>query len=497
MDSSLSKLVDIVQKVSRLSHMTDQLSYIVNSVCESIDVDVCSLYGKSEEGDLTLLASQGLTVNHPITIPKGRGLVGLVVANQCPVNIDDASSHPDYYYVALSKEESFHSFCGVPLVRKGVVIGVLVAQRGKAEKLAPECEAFLVTLAAHLALIIPEVSEIKSDKKLRNIKQRGISGAPGIAIGKLWQSDCSSILDVREARCNDVELEIEHWHQILNQTKTSLKNEQLAFGGDIATDVSGIFDAYMMLLSDQGLLEKVESDIKSGHSLSWALRQAVEHYSSLFFSMDDPYLKARGEDILNLGNKLYQMLLNEGSGEDQFANDDSPIILMGAKVSISDIAKVPKEQLMGIVCFDGSALSHTAVLANALGVPAIMGTGVINSFENGATVIVDGDSGQIVLNATTVILNEYKKLISDGKKVSHQLQQLRDLPAVTLDNVEIDLFTNTGLLADITPGVENGAGGVGLYRTEIPFMIRTSFPSEDEQIEVYSEVCRAYKNKAV
>lgn len=496
MDNSLLKLVDIVQQVSHLTSSTEQVNFIVSAVCESIHVDVCSLYRTEKNGDLVLLASQGLTTNHPITIPKGRGLVGQVVTNQRPINIDNAAYDPNYYYVALSEEENFHSFCGVPLVHKGTVIGVLVVQRVKAENLDTQSEAFLVTLATHLAMMIPVAPATSNNVKPVNNHHQGISGAPGIAIGTLWNNHYPSLSEVRESRNSDPKLEIAHWHQLLDQTKVELKAEQLKFGKNISMDISGIFDAYTMLLSDRGLIEKVESDIGAGYSMLWALHQAINHYSTLFYSIEDPYLKARGEDIVNLGNKLYQMWLDDNN-DIQHSNNDQSIVLIGPQVSISDIAKIPRERLAAIVCFDGSALSHTAVLANALGIPAIMGIGDIGHIEAGEKVIVDGNSGQIILNATSTIIKEYRQSISSQKQIDKQLSKLRKLPAVTLDGIEIDLFANTGLLADIMPGINNGAGGIGLYRTEIPFMIRSSFPSEDEQVEVYAEVCKSYQGKAV
>ena len=498
MINSILTLVDIVQKVSHLRHSSEQVNCIVNAVCESIQVDVCSLYRVDAHGDLILLASQGLMVNQPISIPKGKGLVGLVVSNQRPINIDDAPAHPDYYYVALSKEEYFHSFCGVPLVHKGIVIGVLVAQREKAEKIDPQSEAFLVTLAAHLAMMIPDAPVLTEEKEYKNIRHQGIPGSPGITIGKLWKNHDQNLDDVRESQCDDPDVEIDQWRQLLTQTKTELKSEQLALGQNVSKDVSGIFDAYLMLLSDHSMLEKVEGDIKAGYSLTWALRETINYYSSLFHSMEDPYLKARGEDIVNLGNKLYRMWLNASQvNSTKNASVESPIILMGRHISISDIAQVPKEYLAGIVCFEGSALSHSAVLANALGIPAIMGVGNVGQVAFDDKVILDGNSGQLILNPSSMIVKEYTQSLSNEREITHQLAKLRDLPAVTLEGVDIDLFTNTGLLADIRPGLKNGATGVGLYRTEIPFMIRSSFPSEDEQVDVYREVCKAYKGKAV
>jgi len=173
------------------------------------------------------------------------------------------------------------------------------------------------------------------------------------------------------------------------------------------------------------------------------------------------------------------------------------VILVGDEVSISDIAAVPGEKLVGIICFSGSSMSHTAVLANALGVPAVMGVGALKNLRNRERFIVDGNSGQIVRYPNDMLCSEFQRLIDEEKQLLNKLSTLRDLPGVTPDGFLVRMFTNSGLLADLSPGLKHGAQGIGLYRTEIPFMVRDSFPSEQEQMEVYSHVFRAYEGKPV
>ena len=210
--------------------------------------------------------------------------------------------------------------------------------------------------------------------------------------------------------------------------------------------------------------------------------------------MDDPYLKARHEDIHHLGNKLF----NAWRGIKPVAiPPDTNIVLVGFQVSVSDIALIPSDKLVGLVCFDGSGLSHTAVLANALGIPAVMGTGRLRRLIDDAQIIVDGNNGQVLLNPGDAVLAEYQRLVNDRRALMKQLEKMRDLPAVSPDGIAVTLYTNTGLLADISPGLLSGAQGVGLYRTEIPFMVHDSFPSEEEQIGVYRQVLDAYKGKPV
>jgi phosphotransferase system enzyme I (PtsI)/phosphotransferase system enzyme I (PtsP) len=222
----------------------------------------------------------------------------------------------------------------------------------------------------------------------------------------------------------------------------------------------------------------------------------VHYFAEMFHAMDDPYLKARHEDILHLGNKLYNAWRGTHPGADS-PPSHMPVILVGAQVSVSDIANVAPGMLAGIVCFEGSSLSHTSVLANAMGVPAVMGVAALKGLHSGELIVVDGNEAQIILHPTEVVAAEFRKLIDQEQAFRKQLDELRDLPAQTTDGVTIKMYANTGLLADISPGLRAGAEGVGLYRTEIPFMVRDSFPSEEEQTHVYERVFAAYVGKPV
>lgn len=494
MKNVMLELTRIIQDVAQVEEPAAKVQLLVDSLHQVVQADVCSLYLRNEEKEMVLLASHGLSMHQPVKIPKGKGLVGLVATNRHPLNIEDAANHPDFYYVAQTHEEQFHSFCGVPLVRQGRVIGVLVVQSKDKAKLSEEYEAFLVTLAAHLVLILTGVTPDK--RELTNLRYPGVVGAAGIAYGKIRWCAGSRLQDVIEVKNHDVEGQLAQWHLLIERTRKDIYADKNALGNEVSKEVSGIFDAYQMLLADPMLSERVESELRNGYALTSALKLSIQYFAELFAKMEDPYLRARGEDMHHLGNKLYQVWLGSNSTAPQ-PSEGEKIILIGAQIFASDIANLPNGSLAGLVSFEGSALSHTAVLANALGVPAVMGVGEIRGLKTDEHLIVDGHIGQVIRFPTDTVLNEYNRLIKDAKALDSQLSNLRHLPAVTLDNTRVQLFTNTGLLADIMPGIKNGAEGVGLYRTEIPFMIRQSFPSEDEQVEVYKTVCQSYAGMPV
>ncbi len=492
------ELTRIVQDVSLIETTRGQVKYIVDSISQVIHVDVCSLYRLNEEGEMVLLDSHGLDSSQPLVIPPGKGLVGLIARSRHPLNIDNAAEHPDYYFVAQSGEENFKSFCGVPLVSFGKVIGVLVIQRYAARKLDDEHEAFLVTLASQLALLVGSINVLTVTSEINSIHVNGVAGSPGIGIGQARLCTNIRLNSVAEHLCEDKDIEIRQWHELLNLTRADITHEQKLLGDDVSQNISAIFDVYLTLLNDQSLMKKVEQEIRAGFCMMSALRISIHYFSERFMQIEDPYLKARHEDMLHLGDKLFDVWQRKES-QHQVAVEplDNPVVLIGTNISVSDICSVPVELLAGIVCFDGSSLSHTAILANALGIPAVMGTGVLKGIVSEDRIIIDGNSGKVIVRPVESIVDEYHKLLSDALHFGHQLEQLCDLPAMTKDNVRIRLLTNTGLQADLMPGLKNGAEGIGLYRTEIPFMVRESFPTEDEQIEDYRKVFEAYRGSPV
>ena len=495
MKNVIQELAYIVQAVSLAASPDKQVALMVELISDTMAVDVCSLYLVNDQGEMILLASHGLATQavRKVKLPVGKGLVGLVASSRHPINIADAEQHPTYYYVAETEEERFHGFCAVPLVSGGKVIGVLVVQTTEKRQFSKDEEGFLVTLGAQLALMLDSYQESVDDIE-RTVRVRGVKGAPGVAIGYSYLCDHGELYEVANSSCDNIDEALTEWRELIARVSQQIDEEQLALGDEMSEGVGGIFNAYKMLLTDATFVGEVEASIRENNWLPGALKQTVQYFSELFLSMDDPYLQARHEDIHQLGNKLF----NAWRGVKTLAHDSlEDIVLVGRQISISDIAATPADRLKAIVCFGGSGLSHTAVLANALGIPAVMGTGSISGLAEHKRLIVDGDQGQVYVAPNEMLLREYGKLVEEGHKLSRQLQSLRDEPALTLDNERVKLYTNTGLLTDISPGLNNGAQGVGLYRTEIPFLIRDSFPSEDEQFQVYRQVLEAYQGKPV
>jgi phosphoenolpyruvate-protein phosphotransferase len=496
--SVILELTRIVQAAAEADTPSAQVSVIVESIQQYMGLDVCSLYLADTNGDMALLATRGLdpAAVGRVRIPAGKGLVGLVAQSRHPINIANPDQHPAFYRVSETKEQHFNSFFGVPLVRAGVVIGVLVAQSREARTLSDDEAGVLVTLGSQLALVVSTES-VWQDVNMGGMRTLpGIKGAPGVGIGQVKLCDDVDLFSVADAPTDDIEATLAEWFTLVETVLADVQREQAGLGDLLSQDVAIVFDAYRLLLSDPSLVNGVAQLIREGHQLPGALKRVIQHHADVFLAMDDPYLRARHEDIRHLGNKLY----SAWRGLRTVVEESQPAertVLVGEHVSVSDIAKVPTEFLAGIVCFQGSNLSHTAVLANALGVPAVMGVGEIRGILNRDLVVVDGNTAQIIVRPNPSVVQEYNRFLKAQQQLKSDLQTLRDLPALTLDGVRIQLYANSGLLADISPGLQAGAEGLGLYRTEIPFMVSDTFPSEDEQLDVYRQILQAYGDKPV
>lgn len=494
MKNPLLELSKILQAASRAESNAEQADVIVTAIAKTMSVHICSLYLADEAGDMQLVANFGLPREAVanVKIPRGKGLVGLTAKNLHAVNIAEANSHPESYHVSGIDDSDVESFCGVPLVRSGQVTGVLVVQSTVRRQFSANDEAFLVTLAAQLASINIELPTSSTRKKFK--RHVAIKGAPGVAIGKAFTVGLDESGHYSEVDLGSVEANLQRWQELLIETKASIREDQQKFNDSINEDTSAIFDAYLMLIADPGFTRAVEAEIRKDSGLVSAIKHAVEHFSAMFKAMDDPYLRARHEDIRHIGQKLI-LTLKKTAAPSQ--NRDEPVVLVGLHVSVSDIAAVVDGSLVGVISGDGSSLSHAAVLANALGIPAVMGVTDIQHINDGEVLIVDGNRGEYITRPTKSMQQEYQRIIEQQSEEASQLAHLRDEPAITTDGCRISLLANTGLLADISPGLRNGAEGVGLYRTEIPFMLHETFPSEDEQVAIYQQLMAAYGDRPV
>jgi len=500
-------LRNIVQDVNDASGLEQALNIIVQRIRQVLQVDAVSVYFRDNKTDqLVLMATDGLNPDAigKIRLNRGQGLIGLVLAQAEPVNVEDAHSHPNYHFVNETGEVSFHGFLGVPIIQHRQALGVLVVRQRVHRRFSADDETFLVTLAAQLAGAISHAEKMGELTRLLentggdSFSLKGLSGSPGIAIGEAMvvfpPANLDAVPDNAIAE-HEVEEQVKAFSDAVNRVEHEFKALSQRMAGSISKEELALFDVFALMLKSDQLIETVIARIRAGQWAQGALRETIAEHVKQFNAMDDAYLRERAIDIKDLGRRILMHLQAEQTRVQEISG---PVVLVGEEVTVSQFAEVPLQSLVGIISTKGSASSHVAILSHALGIPAVMGVDdlPVNRIK-GQQIIVDGHVGQILVKPSQAVRDEFDRLIREEQVLQSELRELIDKPAETLDGVHIPLYVNTGLLADISPSLQSGAEGVGLYRTEIPFLIRDGFPGEDEQAKTYRQVLQSFSPRPV
>jgi len=503
--SQLATLQRIVQRVSKATDLKSALAIIVDQVKVALDADACSVFMRvSDQPGLVLKASDGLrqSLVNNFSIDLDRGLTGLVARRAEPIHLSDATKDPRYRVIEDSGDDRFKAFLGVPIVDHRRLYGVLIIQSEQVREYSEDDVAFAVTLSAQLAAAInaAELSgEIASDsgEQHDDVKIDGIPGAPGVAIGIATVLYAEANLeDVPDRKVEDPDKEKARLASAIDQVKDDMRVLKRRMGRSLDDETAVIFDAYILMLKSDTLVSKVHAYIDQGDWAQSALRKAIESYSHVFAEMDDDYLSERVVDIRDMGRRILGYLIKQDADQSLSFPDDC--VVVGQDISATQLAEVPRQKLKGLICSTGTQSSHVAILARALGVPTVMGTTSLplSQIDN-TEVVVDGYAGRICINPSPDSRASYRALIQEEYELSEQLRRVALQPAVTTDGFEMPVFINSGLMSDLSKDQRNYCDGLGLYRTELPFMVRDSFPSEDEQEVIYRHVFESYPDQTV
>lgn len=497
----LESLRRIVQEVNAAPNLRDVLSIIVARVRTAMNTEVCSVYLRDKDQNYVLMASEGLKPEAigKVSLKRGVGLVGLVALREEPINLDEAESHPKYQYFPETGEEIYNSFLGVPIIHQRKVLGVLVVQQKSKRRFDEGEEAFLVTMSAQLSGVI---AHAEATGGLTAIGQRsearflGVAGAPGVAIGQcVIVSPLADLNAVPVQSVVDIDAELEFLSDSLEAVKRDITKLTKQLESHLNKEERVLFDAYIGLLDDASVGGEVAEKIRSGFSAQYAWSQVILQHVAVFSRMEDAYLRERASDVRDLGSRVLAYL--QQSSQDE-KNYPPATILVGEELTASNLGEVPVERLAGIVSLRGSSNSHIAILARSLGIPTVMGA-VDLPFTHleGHELVVDGYRGAVYSDPSDRVRSHYEEILNEDKQLVASLESIKDLPCETVDKHRIELWVNTGLVADALLSIERGAEGVGLYRTEIPFMLRDRFPSEEEQRIVYREQLSAFAPRPV
>ena len=510
----LKILKRIVQDVTTASDLGNALHTLVEHVREAISADAVSVYLICQKhSEYVLIATDGLNKEAESTVRMGidQGIIGMVGRREEPINIDNAHEHPAFHEIHSLGEEEFNAFLGVPIIQHRRLYGVLAIQRMEKRCFDDAEEAFLITLAAQLGGMIAHAeatgelaqltqapSTIIKNSETNLLILKGIGCVPGVAIGSAVVVYPPADIDAVPRQLTDnPDNEIALLYAALKIARDNMQRLGRRLLASIDEDEHVLFDVYLRILDDESLGAEVEQEIREERlTAQAALASVIKNHVQQFESMKDDYLRERASDFRDLGRRVLAELQSSQQKEEIIYPKRT--ILVGDEITAAALAEVPSGQLVGIVSAKGSNNSHVTILARALGVPTIMGIRGLTLFQlPRKAMVVDGYNGEVIISPTRALLTEYKQLAQEEDELNKSLIILRDKPAETTDNYRISLQVNTGLAMDSGLSMSVGAEGVGLYRSEIPFMSRDRFPSEDEQYIIYRQLLKAFAPRMV
>ncbi|MFT7267465.1 MAG: phosphotransferase system enzyme I (PtsP) [Porticoccus sp.] len=506
--SILESLRKIVQEANSAKNFDEVLSVIVRQVKNTMDTSVCSVYLYNNKDDnYALMASDGLNPGAvgSVFLPSGTGLIGLVASRAEPINLEEASAHPRFAFLPETDEQLFHSFLGSPIIHQRAVLGVLVVQDKETRRYDESEESFLVTIAAQLSGIIAHANATGELNRTLNPQDiptnehiySGVASAPGIAIGTVIAMHSHTDLKAIPSRqAIDIDTELVLFRKAMSLVKSDMRALDKSMVGILSDQERALFDAYVCMLDDQALGgEAIVLINEDGLSAQSAWTQVILSHINMFKSMTDSYLRERASDLEDLGRRVLSYLQETEAKRTVFPDN---IVLVGEELSAASFASVPLEKIVAIASVKGSRNSHLAILGRAIGIPTVMGAIDLPwGSLDGEEVIVDGHNGHVIVYPNTSLRKTYENQVLEEKLLAADLEKFSDQPCETSDGYKVSLWVNTGLRIDSMLSLDRGAEGVGLYRSEIPFLMLDRFPSEEEQRKSYREQLEMFSPRPV
>ncbi|RAU22946.1 phosphoenolpyruvate--protein phosphotransferase [Paramagnetospirillum kuznetsovii] len=481
----------------------ERLDKVVTLIAADMVAEVCSCYVMRAGDILELFSTEGLRKDavHQTRLRVGEGLVGDIAAHARPLALADAQAHPNFAYRPETGEEIFHSLMGVPIIRGSRVVGVLVVQNRTMRHYTDEEIETLETVAMVLAELVASGELVNRSElvpvdgnALLPLRLEGVklNGGVGIGIAVLHRPR----ITIRRLVAEDPDVELERLKKALAGIKTAL--EELFSRPEMRDgEHRDVLETYRMFTEDKGWINRISEAIRTGLTAEAAVQKVHDDTRARMSQITDPYLRERMHDFEDLANRLLQYL----SGDDEeVPRGELPenSILIGRNMGPMELFDYDPKRLRGLVLEEGSATAHVAIVARALDIPVVGRVkDVLDKIEPLDPVICDGDNGQVFIRPPDDIRETFADAISQRQLRKAVYARLRDLPAVTRDGVKIAIHMNAGLLLDLQHLHESGSDGIGLYRTELPFMARSSLPDVAAQTLLYKKIMDQAEGKPV
>ena len=489
-----------VNRIITSSHNSDEtLARTATMIAKRIKVDACSIYiFDADQSILILKATHGLDTS---TIEKVRmlpseGLVGLVLERSAPVQESKMQEHPRFKAFPQTKEDSFSSFLGVPLIEHRKSFGVLVVHTIEPRTFSPEEVQLLSSIATQISSLVSKALLLKqldtaTQEPVTHPKDEGsplhMTGQPvayGVAVGKAVLLKQSDIEVPEKTSTRRVELEMSDFQAAMDHTISDTLELIEKVTDRVGTEEASIFHAHLMFLEDQHFQDKIKLQIESGNTAAWSIYNTVQEYLGAFEEIKDPYLSEKGADLKDVGYRLLHYL-----GHEVLSVTKKTGILIVRQLLPGDIARLDTTRIKGIILSSGGVVSHAAILARSLRIPVVcLEDHELDQIKDGAPIAINGDTGFAATYPNKEILAEFKHLLLKQHTYYEHLEEFRDIPCKTSDGVRINLLANVALGGDAIRLISYGAEGVGLFRTEIYFLSLDRYPDIDEQTKVYRDL---------
>jgi len=498
----LSRVRDVMAGEGSAQVRLDRITIIIAA---DIVAEVCSVYVRRAGDVLELFSTHGLNPEsiHVTRLRTGEGLIGTIAARAKPLALSDVHSHPGFAFRPETGEDIFQSLLGVPVLRAGRVIGVLAVQNKTPRHYIEEEIETLQTVAMVVAEMIAGGELIGREElaptdglALKPLRVEGVCFNAGLGIGQAILHEPR--FDVGKLVSEDPKREFARLHTafsaMLGQLDTLFNHGPLANGE--GGEHEDVLEAFRMVAEDAGWLRRTEEAVKSGLTAEAAVVKVKNEMCARLSAAADPYLRERVHDMEDLGNRLLRHLLGEDGGGKVEAPEH--MVLVARNMGPAEFLEYDHTRLRALVLEEGSASSHVAIIARALDIPVVgQVRGILTKIDGGEAIIVDGDNAQVFVRPGEDVQQTFHATRKHKELIKAQYVRLKDLPATTLDGVEVSLNINAGLLFDFDQIDTVGADGVGLYRTEVPFMVRAEFPDVKAQRTLYEKVLDRANGKPV
>jgi phosphotransferase system enzyme I (PtsP) len=480
----------------------ERLDRIVTLIAGEMVAEVCSCYIRRAGEVLELFATEGLRPEavHRTRLRVGEGLVGDIAAHARPLALASAQSHPQFAYRPETGEEIYQSLMGVPILRGGNVLGVLVVQNRTSRAYAEEEIETLQTVAMVLAELVAS-GDLVNPIELTPVEGLGLlptrfEGSKlvgGLAMGHAVLHEPRIV--IRRIVAEDPALELDRLREALERMQSSL--DALLAAHDVVDggEHKDILETYRMFAEDRGWIQRIREAIRGGLTAEAAVQKVQDDTRARMQMVTDPYLRERMLDLQDVSNRLLLHLAGDVAQRTELPAD---AILIARTMGPAELLDYDRGRLRGLVLEEGSQTAHVTIVARALDIPVVgRAEDIVARVEPGDLVLVDGDNGQVLLRPGEDIRQRFVEGMRARDQQRAAYAAIRDLPAESLDGVRVALHLNAGLLIDLPQLAATGAEGVGLYRTEIPFMVRASFPDVAAQTGIYRGVLHSAGDRPV